>query len=163
MVKRIITKIGDVFSVEVSEGTQRYFQYVANDMTQLNSSVIRVFKKKYPVGQVTNFDEIANDEVDFYAHCVLRWGIELGYWQKVGKSQNIGSVEVFFRDSDDYGKPEIIVSNKWYVWKINKEFKFIGRLTDKYQSAEIGIVVTPEDIVKRIKTGEYDFVYPKFE
>ncbi len=163
MAKRIITKIGDIFCVHVSEGAHRYFQYVANDMTQLNSSVIRVFKKNYPAGQTINFDEIVRDEVDFYAHCVLAWGIQFGHWQKVGKSQNIGAVEAWFRNSEDYGKPEIIVSNKWYVWKINKEFKFIGRLTDKYKSAEIGVVVTPEDVVKRIRTGAYDFVYPKFE
>lgn len=45
MTKRIITKIGDIFCVEVDNDYKCYFQYVANDMTVLNSSVIRVFAK----------------------------------------------------------------------------------------------------------------------
>ncbi|MBK8191990.1 MAG: hypothetical protein IPK76_01750 [Lewinellaceae bacterium] len=119
MAKRIITKIGDVFCLNVSEGVQRYFQYVANDMTQLNSSVIRVFKKNYPAGQTINFDEIVSDEVDFYAHCVLAWGIQFGHWQKAGKSQNIGTVEAWFRDTEDYGSPEITVSNHFYPFGLD--------------------------------------------
>ena len=49
MTKRIITKIGDIFCVEVDNDYKCYFQYVANDMTVLNSSVIRVFAKHYPI------------------------------------------------------------------------------------------------------------------
>lgn len=163
MAKRIITKIGDIFSVDISGQSQRYFQYIANDLTQLNSDVIRVFKRVYPKGGAYNIDDIANDEIDFYAHCVIKWGIKLGFWQKIGNSKNIGKIDVLFRDSDDYGKPEVIVSEKWYVWKINEEFKNIGKVTEKYKNSEIGIVISPENIVKRIKSGSYDFVYPKFE
>ena len=43
MAKRIVTKIGYVFCVEIDNKYKCFFQYVANDMTQLNSSVIRVF------------------------------------------------------------------------------------------------------------------------
>jgi hypothetical protein len=35
-------------------------------------------------------------EVEFCAHCVLKWGIELGYWEKVGKVADVGKVEVLF-------------------------------------------------------------------
>lgn len=45
MAKRIVTKIGDIFSVTLKNGKQRFFQYIANDYSQLNSSVIRVFRK----------------------------------------------------------------------------------------------------------------------
>ena len=34
MTKRIITKIGDIFCVEVDNDYKCYFQYVANDMTE---------------------------------------------------------------------------------------------------------------------------------
>lgn len=44
---RIVTKIGDVFSVTLDDTTKKYFLYVANDLSQLNSSVIKVFKNKY--------------------------------------------------------------------------------------------------------------------
>jgi hypothetical protein len=33
MAKRIVTKIGDVFCVEVDNDYKCFFQYVANDMT----------------------------------------------------------------------------------------------------------------------------------
>lgn len=45
MGKRIVTQIGDIFIVYLDSTTKKYFQYVANDETMLNSSVIRVFKK----------------------------------------------------------------------------------------------------------------------
>ena len=48
MAKRIITRIGDVFEVQL-DNCKKYFQYIANDMTQLNSSVIRTFVEEYPL------------------------------------------------------------------------------------------------------------------
>ena len=41
------TKIGDVFEVPLEAKTKRYFQYVANDQSQLGADVIRVFTKAY--------------------------------------------------------------------------------------------------------------------
>lgn len=45
---RINTKIGDVFSVKI-DNNKKYFQYIVSDLTQLNSDVIRAFKKVYPI------------------------------------------------------------------------------------------------------------------
>lgn len=50
MAKRIITKIGDIFSVVLNNGNQRFFQYIANDYSQLNSSVIRMSQTAYSLG-----------------------------------------------------------------------------------------------------------------
>ena len=72
MAKRIVTKIGDVFCVEVDNEYKCFFQYVANDMTVLNSSVIRVFKEHYPIDYKPNLDEIVRGNVHFYAHTILR-------------------------------------------------------------------------------------------
>ena len=47
--KRVRTKIGDMFSVKVSENEKKYFQLIAFDLTQLNSDVIRAFKKVYGI------------------------------------------------------------------------------------------------------------------
>lgn len=82
MAKRIITKIGDIFSVALNNGNQRFFQYIANDYSQLNSSVIRVFKREYSEECELRPEEVVDDGVDFYAHTVLKWGIVDGYWQK---------------------------------------------------------------------------------
>ena len=45
MVKRIITRVGDVFCAEIDGEYKSYFQYIEKDIEQLNSSVIMVFKQ----------------------------------------------------------------------------------------------------------------------
>ena len=45
--KRIVSKIGNVFCVQISPQEKKYFQYIANDRLRLNSSVIRVFERVY--------------------------------------------------------------------------------------------------------------------
>lgn len=45
MAKRIVTRIGNVFCAEIEGKFKCFFQYIAKDMTQLNSSVIRVLEK----------------------------------------------------------------------------------------------------------------------
>ena len=80
MAKRIVTKMGDIFCVEIDNGYKRFFQYIINDIEALNSSVIRVFKTHYPMDYRPIIEEIVMDEVEFYAHTVLRAGIVYGAW-----------------------------------------------------------------------------------
>ncbi len=61
--KRIHTKIGDVFVVKLENGRKKYFQLVVFDLTQLNSDVIRVFKTSYSEDNNCNLSEIINDEL----------------------------------------------------------------------------------------------------
>ena len=158
------TKIGDVFSVKVDGNKLKYFQYITSDLTQLNSDVIRVFKEIYPANNNPDLERIINGQVEFYAHCVTKWGIKRGLWEKVGNNTDVGDTDhILFRDSGDYGIPETKVSYDWWIWKINEEQKRVGRLIGENQKAEIGIVVNPESIVYRMRTGEYDFkAYPGF-
>ena len=154
MAKRIITKIGDIFCVEVDNDYKCYFQYVANDMTVLNSSVIRVFSKHYPMDYVPVFDDIVKDEVYFYAHTILRFGILYNAWYIVGKNSNVGNPdEILFRWTYDVGP--IKKSYNWHFWKINQESQFIGEMCEKYAHVDLGIVLTYEDIVSKIKTGKF--------
>ncbi len=156
MAKRIITKIGDIFCVEVDNSYKCYFQYVANDMTVLNSSVIRVFAKHYPIDYIPIFDDIVNDKVYFYAHTILRFGILYNAWYKVGKHSNIGNPdEIYFRWFSDINFSEINKSYNWSIWIINKEMKYIGEMSEKYAHIDLGIVLTYEDIVNKIKTGKF--------
>ena len=162
MAKRIATKIGDIFIVKL-ENSQRYFQYVAKDMTMLNSSVIRVFEKQYPLNSSPSLTEVANGKIDFYAHVVLRWGVELGLWEKIGKENVAGKIDVLFRSSLDYGE-KLGISERWQVWHINDpNFSFVGKLKGKHRDAEKGEVIAPIDIYNRIKTGKYSYLYPDFE
>jgi len=164
---RVITKVGDIFSVTIDEHTKKYFQYVANDLTQLNSDVIRAFKSTYLQMEKPDVSEIVKGEVGFYAHCVIKWGVKMNLWEKVGNYKDIGPMDVYFRGTSDdghkLGEEPIKISQNWYVWKINDDkFTRVGKLEGKYQKAEIGLVINPAGIVDRMRTGEYHFVYPGF-
>lgn len=166
---RASTKIGDVFSVKIDDNSKKYFQYIVSDLTQLNSDVIRTFKKVYPINSDPDLSEIINGEVEFYAHCVTKLGLRMNLWEKVGNTKEVGDVkQVLFRDTNDYGskigEEPIKVSRNWYVWRVNDtDFTRIGKLEGESRKAEIGIVVNPYDIVERMKTGKYSFFYPDFE
>jgi hypothetical protein len=165
---RANTKIGDVFSVKIDNHSKKYFQYIISDLTQLNSDVIRAFKKVYLIDTNPDLSEIVNGEVEFYAHCVTKLGLKMNYWESVGNIANTGNTtNILFRDTNDYGsKPgeQIKVSNNWYVWKINdNDFTRVGKLEGENRKAEVGIVISPDSIVHRMQTGKYDFVYPDYE
>lgn len=163
------TKIGDVFTVEIDNYRNKYFQLVAFDLTQLNSDVIRVFKKVYSKNAIPELSEIVNGEIEFFAHCVTKLGLKMNLWRKVGNTTKVGDpTQVLFRGTNDYGSKvgevPIQVSQNWYVWRINdKEFTRVGKLQGENRKAEIGIVVNPYDVVERMKTGKYSFFYPDFE
>ena len=167
--KRTNTKIGDVFSVKITDRSKKYFQLIAFDLTQLNSDVIRAFKQVYPLEVNPDLQEIVNGEVEFYAHCVTKVGLKMKLWEKVGNIAEIGTTSnIIFRNSNDYGakvgEEPIKVSNNWHVWRIkDKDFITVGKLQGENRKAEIGVVVNPYDVVERIKTGKYSFVYPGFE
>lgn len=160
--KRIIIKTGDVFSAVLDDAHKKYFQYVGLDRTQLNSEVIRVFKKTYLINEQPDLQDVVSDKIDFYAHAVIKWGIKMKLWEKVGKASIVDEIDVLFRSSLDYGNPQIKVSTNWRIWKINEPFIKVSELKGDYQKAEIGIVVSPPDIVQRMRTGKYNFVYPGF-
>lgn len=160
---RVKIKIGDVFSVNIDESNKKFFQYIVSDLSQLNSDVIRVFKKIYPISSNPELLEIVTDEVEFYAHCVTKLGIKMGYWDKIGNIIEVGNFhDVVFR-TPSHTFHRLNISYDWWVWKINEEFKHIGKLEGEYKKSEIGSVIPPDSIVYRMKNGKYDFVYPDFE
>lgn len=158
MAKRIITKIGDVFCVEVEGREKAYFQYIANDMNQLNSSTIRVFKKRYPMDSEANVEDIVADEVEFYSHTVLKFGIEDGAWYKVGKSPEIGDTQnILFRTFNTYfiGK-DYHAQDLWRVWYINQDERFFETLPEDVKQRSLpGSVFTYTHICRKIKEGRY--------
>lgn len=160
------TKIGDVFSVEIEGGYLKFFQLVELDLLQLNSDVIRSFKKEYSKSSCPEIEEIVSGKVEFYAHCVTKFGLKSGDWLKVGNSKNVGNTnEILFRDTMDYGAiPGVITkeSNNWFVWHLgDKDFTKVGKLENTNMNAEIGLIFTPKNIVARINTGVYLIRYPK--
>jgi hypothetical protein len=162
MATRIVTRIGDIFEVPLDDQYKKYMQYIAIDRTQLNSSVVRAFKTKFPLESSPTIKVITEDAVDFYAHTVLRWGMSEGIWRKVGKSPNIGNLDIMFRGTDDILDPKIVVSKNWHVWIINGPSQTVGELVGDYRKAEIGSVKPANEIVSRMRTGEYSFLYPTY-
>lgn len=152
-------EIGDIFIVNLGEKTLKYFQYISDDITQLSSNVIRAFKKVY-LKEETDLTKIVEGEIDFYAHIVIKSGLKSKLWYKVGNKQEIGNTGVMFRTSLDYGNPSIKVSKRWQVWEVNQPPIFIGKLNQEFQKLDIGTVVTPHDVIERLKSGSYNFFYP---
>jgi len=157
MAKRIVTKIGDIFCIKIDDSHVRYFQYIANDFYRLNSSTIRVFKTNHPCDNKLSMDEIIADEVEFYSHTVLKFGIQDGLWQKVGKSSDVGSFDsIMFRSEGLDCIPPNFKSYEWYVWHLGEDSFFIGELTDYYAKAtDPGSVFPPSWVVDRIKAGKW--------
>ena len=163
MTKRIVTRIGDVFCVEVDDNYKCYFQYIAKDMESLNSSTIRVFKTKYPLEYEPVIDEIVNDEVAFYSHTVLRWGISDNIWYKVGNSNQLGDFDdiLFGCTNDDrFENDSPFVSSDWWVWRLGQEAFKVGRLKGIYKNVEMGDVFPYTEILERIRTGKYAAKFP---
>lgn len=169
MIKRVITRIGDVFEVNISPERKKYFQLIAFDLAQLNSDVIRVFKKEYSTLASPECNEIVMGEVEFYAHTFARTGIKLGFWKKAGNVNRVGETEkILFRGTEDYatliGNEPVAVSNNWYVWRLgDKQYTEVGILQGENRNAEVGLVFDPASIVHRVRTGEYPYTYPNFE
>ncbi|AZA75183.1 hypothetical protein [Chryseobacterium indoltheticum] len=169
MAKRVITKIGDIFSVELDNGNKKYFQYIANDLTQLNSDVIRSYKKEYSKEVQPDYSELLSGEIDFHAHTMINVGVKQNLFIQEGKhSVYPESGNILFRDTNDAGhapgKHQVYISEDWFVWKISDDnFKKVGKLKGENRNAEIGIVMPPFAIAERIKTGKFNFVYPDFE
>ena len=168
MGKRIITRIGDVFCAEIDGEYKSYFQYIEKDIEQLNSSVIRVFKTRYPMDYEPVIEDIVADEILFYAHAVLRLGIVDNVWYKVGKSKNLGldglnqvlwgdalADKIYFEN----GIPKLEIVNpleNWTIWYVNCDRVNIGRLPEKYYDIiEYGSVSPYSSIIERLKYGYY--------
>lgn len=158
--KRVYTKVGDIFCVELSE-YKVYFQFIAVDCSELNSTTIRVFGKKYPLDYELDAEEIVKGEVSFYAHTMLRLGLKQNMWTKVGKSKDVGNVEsVLFRTPGDL-TPQRQKCYRWWIGGINGKYEMIGELTEEYKNkSHLGWVVPPIDIIEKIMYGEYQGKIP---
>ena len=158
--KRVMTRVGDIFCVELGE-YKVYFQFVAVDTSQLNSTTIRVFETKYPLDYVFRAEEVVNDDVSFFAHTMLKVGLKQNLWTKVGKSKNLGDLDqVLFRTTSDW-TPYRLKAYRWWVGGINQEYEMIGELTEEYKKKpHFGWVMRPIDIVEKIEFGDYQVKLP---
>ena len=112
----------------------------------------KIFFKKFPCGGELNQRINVPFLLDLIRYCI---------WYKVGKSLELGNYrDVFFRIDGDIDRVERSV--KWYVWKINEPFIYVGKLPAKYYDAEDGNVMPYKEIVTRLKTGKYAYFFPAY-
>lgn len=158
---RVIVKIGDVFQVILSDGTKVFFQYIGKDSSYMNTCVVRIFKLRYQPNATPLIEDIIKDDIIYYLHTFISDGIKNGLWTKYGSSKEIGTNEIWFKDSYDYGKypKEKIVSKDWAVWKLNGHKKDVGALPARYFQAYIGLVFSPFTVLEMIETGSFDLKY----
>ena len=71
MAKGVVIKIGNIFCTKIEDRYKVYLQYVCNDLSQLNSFVIRVFKTRYPIDSDVDLEEVVRGDVHFYSHVML--------------------------------------------------------------------------------------------
>ena len=167
MAKRIVTRIGNVFCAEINGEFKRFFQYVANDLTQLNSSVIRIFKTHYPMDYKPVIEDIIKDEVEFYAHTILKAGILFNAWYKVGTSKEVGEVykNALFGYAHEHRYPtvhditEVNPIENWDIWTVNQPYQIRrGRITkDISENLSPGGVIPYIDIVHKMQYGYYRY------
>lgn len=154
---RVYTRIGDIFSLIINDNEKVIFQFISRDKSYLCSDVIRVFKKRFPIGYNTKINEVLDDEVWCYLHTFVSIGTTLGCWTKIGFSQQLGTLDVYFRDALDYGgAPFVDESEKWVVRKMNGEEVYYGKLPEKYHSLDIGLILDPNNVVAFL-TGQYNY------
>ena len=135
MAKRIVTKIGDIFSVTLDNGNLRFFQYIANDSSCLGGSVIRVFKKKYPKGYELNPEEVVSDDVDFYALTLLKIGVSDGDWL-YGMLNSYMATSLMDRKHIKY--PELDIINKKIQNLYNKSAKeALSKMNDVHPNVSL--------------------------
>lgn len=148
----------------IDEYTKQYFQYIAIDDTMLGSHVIKVFAERYSITAEPLMADIVKSPVSFYVHVILQFGILGNYWTKAGRVPVVDDFSVWFKSSYDYGDGgKTKVSKNWHVWQINRENNDIGELPSQYYDAELGLVMNPESIVIRMRTGQYDLLhYPAY-
>ena len=145
------TVIGDVFAVKLDDMHCRYFQYVGNDLTQLNSDVIRVFKKIYTLDSPPDLEEITSGEIAFFAHCVTKWGIDKNLWERVGNIKRVGNWgDALFKMPAQLGAAK---GEGWWVWKVNQKMENVSALSGANAMAVNGVVINPNSIANFVKSG----------
>lgn len=154
---------GNVFEVRLCNGKRMYFQYICNDLDALNSDVVRIFKSQYDK-RPDSLDEILSDEVAMYSHTTVTWGVENGYWTRIGSCPyDASQLNVKFISSKMEGlngKPF------WNTWKLNNSgvCSIIRHRVHPINAKKyyLGGVFPPRWLYELIDTGEYQ-IHPKLK
>ena len=169
MTKNKTAKKGDIFKVKLGNDEVGFFQYLLLDPADLISEVIRVFT--YRAKEVDNYDleDVVQSKVDFFAHVVILFGYSTNLWEKIGnvpleKDLDRPLFRSVFGEKDEFEGTRILYkkSNKWQVWRAGDPFesrRSLGWITEENKDIDIGNVHPPNEIINKMKTGEYTYPY----
>lgn len=172
MDKRVCVRLGNIFAFDSANGRKRYFQYICNDRSCMNTQVIRVFKTTYSHEDNSSVKKIVNDEIDFYAHTIVSAGIKDNVWYKIGTSNDCGldkldkiTFALYFTEDELTGIPLLQANGaQWKIWKSNERILWsndINALSPKY--LEIGSILPVHQIVNRLTNGYYSFTAKEYD
>lgn len=158
--KKPSNTIGSIYQIKLNGNKKAFFHYLLKDKTMLGGQLIKVFAKIYDVSEQPTLQEIGKDEVSFYAHVFLGFGLGMNLWEKIGRLPvNFHPKQVLFKAAIEPGNtPE--VSYNWKVWYANERWRDPQDLQE-LKSAEYGPVMPPQSIIDRIETGKYLGLIPK--
>ncbi|WP_299524193.1 Imm26 family immunity protein [Winogradskyella sp.] len=162
-------KKGDVFEVKLGEEEVGFFQYLLLDPAQLNSEVIRIFSYRSKERDNYDLNQIVNSEIDFFAHVVIPFGFTTKLWKKIGNVDLESDLErplfrAVFGEKREFKGNRIIYkkTDQWQVWRAGDSFdsrRPLGWITEGNKDIDLGMVKAPNEIVHRMKTGEYSYSY----
>lgn len=164
---------GDVFCIEIDKSYKCFFQYIGNDKTNWNRSVIKVFNTRYPLDEPLDLKEIVNQKTCFWACTFIEKGIRSEVWYKVGNIENAITFDNEDYNFISYTRPKENNNQNltapeehgcWWIWRINEEvsqtFPVPYDIIDKLEDAKSR---RPEEIIERIKLGYYKSGSPVYD
>lgn len=159
MTKRLSLRSGDVFEVPI-DGYKQFIQYVMDDSNMFGANVIRAFEFEIPSDEDVNLNDLLEKKIKFYTHTMIKGGLKLCNWKKIGNLPLEDSFSApLFRATDDVYS-EVKKSSNWYIWRAGEESRRIGKLTQQYRSLDYGSVFHPIDIGEWLRTGSNGFMFP---
>lgn len=159
---------GDIFCIEIDNAYKCYLQYIGDDETNANRSVVKVFYSKYPIREVVDLNKVISDDKFFWT-CVF-----IKNDMKPDELYNVGNVKI--SDTNEFGfisclrpKEYSRINDKdefgcWWLWRMNDApymtFPVPFNLIDKLEDGESHHVY---EIVDRIILGYYRRSSPVYD
>ncbi len=153
-------RVGDIYRIRLSDGKVGYMQHLANDSTQLSSNIVLVLRSGYLPTEKPSFEQVSMHD-GFFAHVFLNAGETLKIWERIDHSRPVAPeplpiVWTIYSDKDQ----NLEVSKNWQVWRTNEEMR-VPLSQEELVNCELGLVVSPTQIVHRIEHFAYSLKHPR--
>jgi hypothetical protein len=152
-------KLGEIYRINLTDGKCSYMQHLANDATQLGSAVVFVRTEKSLPTEPIAFDRF-NLQDGFLAHVFIKAGNILTVWERSGWFPPVVAEPIPVTWATCNIKDmQLEFSSRWSVWRTNQK-RHAPASEDELAGAELGLVISPPQIVHRIEYSAYSIRYP---